>query len=388
MEKYLGDALRNNLRPIIDSLTRPQQKAVSEIVRGLFTMGKPILRHLAQDGTRTRKKQAEKYSHHLGNVDLVPSVEALALRKAARGIRKHTVIAYDLSDIAKPFAEKMEKLSRVWDGSAGMTEMGFTLHGVGVNGLLLHLTVHDDAHGTTNGVRLELVKRLSETLDGQGLWVFDRGCDGKVFFQDLRQIPNVRFIARLRGNRHVVDVGTGVRQTVDALVPGAHVVHLLDAHGKTDTTAAYTLVVKRLKPHHEPLRLLTNLPPLRFSRAKVARLYLERWGIEDSFKRAKTKFGLERIRVASLRRITNLVACVQLALLLATLLFRTVQASTRDRVVEVVGAFRMFTQQASLDLTLEAFISFLRQALPPLVHRDPRPPGQLTLLSKRVLAQL
>ena len=86
---------------MIRDLTVPQQKTVSEVVRGLFTAGKPILSHLAQNETKTAKKQSEKYSYHLGRIDLMKKINDFAFRKAKQMIRKTTIIAYDLTDINK-----------------------------------------------------------------------------------------------------------------------------------------------------------------------------------------------------------------------------------------------------------------------------------------------
>lgn len=58
MEKYITDAIHNSLRSIMGSLTRPQQKTVEEVVRGLFTDGEPILTHLAQNPEVSTGKQA------------------------------------------------------------------------------------------------------------------------------------------------------------------------------------------------------------------------------------------------------------------------------------------------------------------------------------------
>lgn len=66
MQKYIHDQLRNNLRSIQKDLSVPQKKAVTEIVRGLFTAKMPVLRHLAQDESKSAKKQGEKYAHHSG----------------------------------------------------------------------------------------------------------------------------------------------------------------------------------------------------------------------------------------------------------------------------------------------------------------------------------
>jgi len=77
MQKYIQDTIRNNLRPVIFDLTKPQQKAATEMMRGLFTAQAPILAQLVQ------------------------KVEWLAFRKAKQQLRKDTIIAYDLTDIAK-----------------------------------------------------------------------------------------------------------------------------------------------------------------------------------------------------------------------------------------------------------------------------------------------
>ncbi len=55
MEKYITDAIHNSLRTVTYGMTRPQQKAIAEVVRGLFTKGETILRHLAQ-GSNVRSK--------------------------------------------------------------------------------------------------------------------------------------------------------------------------------------------------------------------------------------------------------------------------------------------------------------------------------------------
>jgi len=194
---------------VIRDLTLPQKKAVSEVVRGLFTAGKPILSHLAQDETKTAKKQSEKYSYHLGRIDLTKKVSELAFRKAKQMIRKTTIIAYDLTDINKECAKKMEKLSTVWDGSRRKPATGFTLHGIGVNNILVELRVHDAQRKTLNQLRYEIVEEISGKLDGKGIWVLDRGNDDKSFFNDLRHFLKVDFIARLTERRQVIMTKTG-----------------------------------------------------------------------------------------------------------------------------------------------------------------------------------
>lgn len=388
MEKYITDVIHNNLRPVTGKLTRPQQKAVEELVRGLFTAGEPILTHLAQNPEVSVKKQAEKYSYHLGNIDLTEQIEALALRKVASTVRKNTVIAYDTTDINKDAAEKMEKLSGVWDGSAGTGAQGYELHGVGVNGLLLGLRLHDADTETNPQTRFSVIKKVSSALDRRGIWVLDRGNDSGSFYRDLRHVLKVRFIARVKDNRTVVLVKTGERLSVKDVPEGRHAVHLLGEKQNTVDPDVYLLIVKKHLEDKEPIRLLTNLLWEEFSDRQIVTVYLKRWGIENIFRSAKVCFGLEKMRVLSFIKIRNLIALIQLVLVLSAHLFRTIQKSTYTLVVAILHVYKLFIVQRSLTLNYDSFVRFLRQSLPPLIHREKPPPIQLRLFSSPTLLKL
>lgn len=81
MYKYIQDEIRNNSRLILSKLSLPQKKAIMETIRGLFVAETHILRHLAQNEKINAKKQGDKYSYHLGNIDLKEKVEQSALNK-------------------------------------------------------------------------------------------------------------------------------------------------------------------------------------------------------------------------------------------------------------------------------------------------------------------
>jgi IS4 transposase len=388
MEKYITDAIHNSLRTITFGMTRPQQKAIAEVVRGLFTKGEPILRHLAQNAETSAKKQAEKYSYHLGNVDLTEAVEMLALRKTASTMRKNTVIAYDCTDINKEDAEMMEGLGGIWDGSKGTGGQGYELHGVGVNGVLLALRVHDDDRHMMPQTRLSVMERIVSVLGSRGIWVLDRGNDSRSFYQNLRHSLNVRFIARTRDNRKVVLVKTGVQSSIKDLPEGRHAVRIMGEKQNTIDPDVYLLVIKRLKKELEPLRLLTNLGWDEFSDTQIMTMYLKRWGIENIFRSAKVCFGLEKVRVQSFRKLKNIVALVQLVLVLSAHLFRAIQKSTYTLVVALLQVYKLFLGKRSLTLNYDSFVRFLRQSLPPLIHREKPPPTQLRLFSPPTLLKL
>lgn len=388
MEKYITDAIHNSLRTISAGMTRPQQKAVAEMVRGLFTAGEPILTRLAQHPDVSAKKQAEKYSYHLGNIAITEPVEALALRKVASTVRKNTIIAYDTTDIVKEDAKMMEKIGGVWDGSEGKGAHGYELHGVGVNGTLLSLRLHDGDTVTNPQTRLSVIERVVRVLGSRGIWVLDRGNDSGSFYRDLRHTLNVRFIARVKENRHVILVKTGECLSVKDLPEGRHAVHIRGEKPNTIDPDVYLLVIRKHLEEKEPIRLLTNLAWEEFTDKQIVTMYLKRWGIENIFRSAKVCFGLEKVRLQSFRKLCNLIALIQLVLVLSAHLFRTIQKSTYTLVIAILHVYKIFLVKRSLTLNHDSFVRFLRQSLPPLIHREKPPPMQRRLFSPVTLLKL
>jgi len=388
MYKYIQDSIKNNSRCVLKGLTRPQQKALSEVVRGLFTAGEPILRHIAQDSTKSAKKQAEKYSYHLGNVHIQEKVEGLALKQAKKQVRKRTVIAYDLTDIAKESAKKIEKISRVWDGSKRKVATGFSLHGVGINGILTKFQMHDSDQFTLNQIRRKIVTEIAKKLDFKGIWVFDRGNDDKAFFKFLRQDLKVDFIARLKENRQVVIKKNGVKIQVKNLKAGKYAVYLMKKNNDhVDLSCEYTLVISHHLEDKEPIRLIHSLK-YNYSKNRIVNMYLERWGVENIFKRVKEKFDLESIRVLKWQKFVNLVALIQLAVLVSTITFLKIQQSTNALIIGVLMHYKKFLKLKTLGFNLDSFISFMKISLKPLIIRLEKPPNQPALFSNCQLVKL
>lgn len=389
MNKYIQDFIKNNSRFILSGLTKPQMKAVSEIIRGFFVVSKPILRKLAQDPDKTAKKQGEKYGYHLGNIDLSKKVEEFSVKKVKPDIRKNTIIAYDLTDIAKECSKKIEKVRRIFDGSKRKVTNGFLLHGVGVNGILLRLSIHDGDRFTLNQVRKRIIEKLSKEFHSMGIWVFDRGNDDKAFFKYLRHKLKLQFICRLRSNRQVVIAKTGALMKVCELPPGHYEVFLMNRHNtKVDQKYKYLLVIRTHIKEKKPIRLLCSLKDS-FSSKQIVTMYLERWGIENSFKRAKQQFNLEEIRVLNHQKFANLVALIQFATNLCTMGFIAIQKFTNSLISGVIISYRKFLHIKSVSFNLTSFISFLRFSLKPLIIRPPKtPPEQLSLLPRRTLEKL
>lgn len=390
MYKYIQDSIGNNSRLVLKGLTVPQKKAVMETIRGLFVRGTPILRHLAQNDKISAKKQGDKYSYHLGNIELKKRVEKSALNKVRNRMRKNTIIAYDLTDINKNTAKKMEKLSMVFDGSKRKKARGYTLHGLGVNGILLKLEVHEAEEYTQNQLRRKIVEEYSRKLHQKGIWVFDRGNDGKAFFKFLRHEKKVQFIARIRSNRGVVVKETGAIMQVKNLPVGKYQVYLMNKYNTdVDLRAEFTLVINNhLDEEKQPIRLLAALNHI-CSAEEIVNMYLQRWGIENIFKRGKQKFNLEKIRVLNYQKFVNLIALIQFAINVSTITFIKLQQSTYSLISGVLIHYKKFLKIKALTFNLDSFISFIKFSLEPLLPRCQKdPPQQLNLLSRRQLEKL
>ena len=360
---------------------------MNELIRGLYVENEPILRHLAQNPNVSAKKQGDKYGYHLENVDLKSTIEDFSMRRVLPSIRKDTIIAYDLTDIAKPSAKKMKGLSTVFDGSKREVTNGYFLHGVGINHMLVRLEKHDANTNTLNQVRKEVIEDIDKYLDGKGIWVFDRGNDDKQFFKYLAQEVELQFIARLRVNRHIAIKETGVQIKVSELEYGSHEGYLLDDKGKVDEDTLYTVVRRKHLKNKKPIILLHNLKE-EYTDEEIVTMYLERWGVENRFKEAKNKFRLEKIRVLNESRLINLIALVQFALNVATLIFLKLQQFTTQLISGVILAYKQFIKLKSVGFNLCSFISFLTVSLPPLIHRKRPPSNQQSLFSRRLLEKL
>lgn len=277
-------------------------------------------------------------------------------------------------------------MTNVFDGSRRKIAPGFFLHGVGINGILLKFQVHDNEVHTLSQIRSKIVGNISKELKNKGIWVFDRGNDSKTWYRELCQVHEADFIARVKENRYVVLKETGDYLLVKDLEPGMYEVHFMNYHNnKVHTDITYTLIINEHLEDKEPIRLISNLGIDQFTSEEFVTMYLERWGIENVFKRAKQKFCLEKIRVLSFRKFKNLVSLIQLATIIATVTFVAIQKSTHAVIVAVVKLYKNFLWHRSLEQNLDSFIAFMQASLPRLVHRIKLPSDQMSLFSRKCL---
>ena len=199
----------------------------------------------------------------------------------------------------------------------------------------------------------------------------------------------VGFALSYRENRQVVMKETGALLKIKEIPPGKYSVYLLNAHNtRVDRRCEYTLIIKKHLGNKKPIRLISFLHD-EYSAEQIVEMYLQRWGIEKIFKRAKYKFNLEKIRALDHQKFVNLICLVQFAVNLSTITFINMQKLTHALISGVYFCYQIFLKQKSLTFNLDSFITFLKNVLKPLIFRNERsPPNQLNLLSTRELGKL
>jgi hypothetical protein len=178
---------------------------------------------------------------------------------------------------------------------------------------------------------LSIIDTVASATDKRGVYVLDRGGDRMKLYEPLLA-RGLRFIIRLRGDRHLVvrgrarradDLARGTRMryaetVVREAVGGEKKVHLeygfvrVRLPGRRDVELTL-VVVKGFG--QQPLLLLTNVAVKATRRSVwwVVSGYLTRWLVEETIRFIKQSYRLEDLRVLDYERLRNLAALVMAA---------------------------------------------------------------------------
>ncbi len=376
--KHIHDAVRNTVRSLSSTLTKPQTKAVQELLMGLLRDSTAVLNHLNRATNVRIGKQSERYRRHLENIDITDAVEERIFHTLPP-LKKNTVIAYDLGDIAKPHAKKMEGVHDIYDGSERKISRGYELHGVSIHNQPVMTEIHDAGRKTLNQVREDIIDRVTKNVGTQGIWVYDRGNDDKkLFASNVRR--KLRFVIRLKKNRKFIHHPSGMKQAVEDFLPGVYDVRVPGQRW------VYTLVVYEHLEEKTPIRVLVRGVKVRRAKAIIG-TYLLRWDIENLYKQMKEKFGLEQIRLLSLKKVRNLLALIRLATSISNRAFaELVEEEQSTATFELSMTFKAFCHRRCLTRNRFAFTSFLKEHAPALHPREQQKnPLQRSLFPRQLI---
>lgn len=283
-----------------------------------------------------------------GRRGLERRIQRCLIEQASPRIEEDTLLVLDLSDVTKKYAEKMENMGRVRDGSEKEMGWGYwTLNIVGANTkgtrlvpLYVRLFSHAvEGHEYENIEIRDAIKEVAEVMGRRGILVMDRGGDRRHLYQYL--LPNKhRFLIRARADRGLQTV-----QGIDSAVHLAsscpmlfhetlvkeeagreRLVHLACSIRKVrlpNRREDLTLVVVR-GFGDEPLMILTNLAVRRSRKSiwHVVQSYITRWRIEDVIRFVKQSYRLEDMRCLTYHRLQALMALLTAAAFFAAVYLR------------------------------------------------------------------
>lgn len=286
------------------------------------------------------KKTEERLSRHLATPGLGHTVQQQIVAHAARRVADDTLIVVDPTDLRKPYAQAMPHLATVRDGSTGELVKGYWAcvalacepHRRRVLPLMQELwSAEAPDFKSENAQLLSIIDTVAGATAQRGVYVLDRGGDRMKLYEPLLE-RGLRFIIRLRGDRHLVlrgrarradDLARGARMryaetVVREAAGGEKKVHLeygfvrvrLPGRREVELTL---LVVKGFG--QEPLLLLTNVAVKATRRSVwwVVSGYLTRWLVEETIRFIKQSYQLEDVRVLDYERLRNLAALVMAA---------------------------------------------------------------------------
>lgn len=324
-------------------LSKPARRFVSEALYGIAARGSVRLTEIGRSLEEPIPliKTETRLSRNLARPELACVADAVLAEGAGR-IGERTLLVLDLSDITKPYAEKMEHLARVRDGSTGTIADGYWLaHVVGVenedNAIVpLYAALYSQKAPdfvSENAEIMTAIRAVAAACHGRGVWVVDRGGDRGELYAPLIEEGHT-FVVRNKGDRHLLighsPAGEAKAATEDLAMscPMHYATHIVREEQGQEVAYRLDYGFRRVRlPNHpqvplwlvvvrglgaKPLMLLTNMEMRRDRRTLwwAVSAYFTRWRIEETIRFIKQSYDLEDIRVMTYRRLQNMVVLV------------------------------------------------------------------------------
>ena len=319
------------------NLDKTCRRFIQEAVYGIIASQSVMLTEIGRqlESQISLKKIKERFSRQLIKPNIWSCLHKKILSLASGLIKDNTLLILDLSDLKKKYAEKMEYLARVRDGS----EDGELVDGYWTNQVIasevdsneiipLYYSLHSQRSPDFVSENEEIIKAMDligEAVQNRGIWVIDRGGDRDALYESL--LENKRnFIIRLVGSRDLIYQGRTIRslwlayacrlpheKTIVKIIRDKEV----QFHLRYGSMQVYLpdfkypvtmVVIKGFST--QPMILLTSVQIK--SKQKdlwfIIEAYLKRWSIEETIRFIKQTYDLENIRVLRYARLKNMMA--------------------------------------------------------------------------------
>jgi hypothetical protein len=314
---------------------------------------------LSESAVVTLKKIEERFSRQLKKVKIKHCIQESILSMASERIKANTLLILDLSDIKKKYAEKMEYLAKVHDGS----ESGEIVDGYWTNQVIaseidsneitpLYHSLYSQGSPDFISENVEIITamdKVGQAVHNKGIWVIDRGADRDELYDYLLSKKR-NFIIRLVGSRDLLYQNKLIRSlwlSYSCRFPYKKTIIKFKDGKEIQYNISFGSIPVRLPDHSTPLSLvvirgfsdkpmmlLTTLPVNTSEKQVwfVVNAYLKRWGIEETIRFVKQTYDIENIRVLKYGRLQNIMA-----LLLAVFYFIAVILDQNQKLTILAG---------------------------------------------------
>jgi len=362
---HLANKLRSKITRfsgiLSQDLDKTARRFVGEAVYGIMASQSVMLTEIGrqQESRVSLKKIEERFSRQLIKPGIWDSLHQRILAMGSSRVKDRTLLILDLSDLKKKYAEKMEHMATVRDGS----DKGELVHGYWTNQVIasevggneitpLHFSLYSQASPDFTGENNEILKAIDQVgtaVQNRGIWVIDRGGDRDALYEPL--LRNKRdFVIRMVGSRDLIYKGKNVRslwlafscrspyqKSFVRLRQGKEVQYNIRFGSVPvqlpNMDAPLNMVVVQ-GISKKPMMLLTTLQinPGERDLWFIIQAYMKRWSIEETIRFVKQTYDLENIRVLRYTRLQNMMA-----LLLAVFYFVAVVLDQTQKLTIMAG---------------------------------------------------
>lgn len=324
-----------------EDFPRPVHKFIRQMLFGILksgsvqlnSIGRSLQEHLAL------KKVTQRLGAHLGKPGLWRQITTAALQTQAARLRQCRFVIVDTSDITKKYAQRMEGLADVYDGSAGEIAPGFWLCNV--------TAVNDDAtivvpaaselfshHAEVTSENEKILDTLQQVMTEEAsdkIAVHDRGGDRLVLLEAHLQ-ANRQCIVRQTAKRHLWYKGkerSFAYLTRHTELLWTYTIEHLHKNNKSIATYDCGAVALRLRPNGKSLWLVTmkkrgggycwllcyfkNCASAQEAVALALKGYGLRWKIEEVHRQIKMDYQYETIRLLRYEALKTMNALLWMA---------------------------------------------------------------------------
>jgi hypothetical protein len=306
------------------NLTKPKRKFMLEMLTGMLSSQSSnltsISRSLKED---TNIKHTSKRIHRNISTsgEFLEISNIYSLHSCKSMINEQTLICLDGGDISYSHAKGYEFMSMVRDGSLGQQRLGYPLNLlVCRNGneapfpVLLEVFNRCSNYVSDNFEMLRIIERFMAVHGTKGIWTLDRGYDSKLIMEYILERGG-SFNIRQKGTRHLIVNGQPVSARNIASGITRRYKYKDGSFGyKKCYLGNYPVTLVYYKYGNVDLMLLSSghITKKRIACERI-KGYLQRWGVEESYKFIKQSFGLERSAIKKFAGIKSLLGIILLA---------------------------------------------------------------------------